>query len=550
MVYDEEYFTLPVSVVSLSAVDDFSRTATIPLASGSMFNGPLWDIRIYAKNGLVRSIGLRCEHIVTDGQGLRNWQSELLDLCAGREISSPTLQPIDRANRDAKRSTVWKASEVMPQAVVPQIVVPPIDVADSSKRYVLIRAYFDGILPLVDHAARVLAMSRAQLFLLIFSWLLSRFSGMPWVYFAVVLHNRSKDDRGIDCQMLPVGLATHVPSEGTIREVSDSIKHSVTAAYRRQRRFDADAQFGTQMSACADRGIGRPVPFMFNFQGGPNPGLEIATVDSPTPRLRFQHLDDADGAPQHNSVSIYLGPAIGNGRGDCMVEVNIDTAHIPVRTVNSMVDILPRVLARIVNSPALTIAELDGMLPAAFLRQDCGTATVRNLWVRLEVIQDMVDSCVGVKWSRLEIRNDEVVAVVELHPDWSSFDVHEMLLSRLADRTDVCAPHRYKLVNRREDSPLSMQVVAEWCPSQGWPQLTASTRGEVELCRSLENVHGAPFENLALTYSQAGGRLLLWPAVVETLRRQGLTGLTPAHVRKPLTLRHIARCLVHVSSDE
>jgi hypothetical protein len=70
------------------------------------------------------------------------------------------------------------------------------------------------------------------------------------------------------------------------------------------------------------------------------------------------------------------------------------------------------------------------------------------------------------------------------------------------------------------------------------------------LCAAIQTTHGHDPRDVALTYTEAGGRILRAPAVVEHMRRHGFTGLRQEHFTIPCTLRATARLISSQDSPD
>lgn len=113
------------------------------------------------------------------------------------------------------------------------------------------------------------------------------------------------------------------------------------------------------------------------------------------------------------------------------------------------------------------------------------------------------------------------------------------MCASLGSHPDVAAPARY----------VTRPGARAWTPDGDRPDLPPATAAERDLCDAIAETHGHTVTDVALTYVEAGGRMVLAPALVEVLRNRGLSGLRRPHVNVPFTLRAVARELTPLVRD-
>ncbi|MCQ4083496.1 condensation domain-containing protein [Streptomyces sp. RB6PN25] len=541
-VLDPAAFRPPVSVAPLATLEEYQRRST-SLSVGADSPRPLWAVRFFAEQGEVRFVSLVFDHIISDGAGLRNWQEQFLALCHGRAAPLPLRQPLDRVADTVRPLPAAAAGRARtdPSVRAPQVPAPRAAGDVPEPRYLFTSARYEGLLPLVDRICAASTATRPMVFMFAIAWLLSRYSGRREMLCSNYVAHRVEPDHGIECQMRPVDMLVEIDDDAgfdtalgtmcaaTLRSYEEDLRHGHTPPESRSR-------------AAAARGVGSVVPVFFNFQG---PSRPAAPGDAATsgPALLTGCTDEWDrtGRPWCCVVYVYVqGTRV-------TVDFDVDALMLPERTVHAFVDVLPRLLEFMADTPRAPVREADVLLPDGFAAAT-RCRPVAGSWVHPGSVERVLRSAPGVRAVRVDTDDREVVARLAVAPGTSLFDVHEHVLAHLGHNLDVVAPHRYLPLLATDAGGDTTWWPADapadgWRPAHASPVLVPSTAEERELSEAIRETHGHPVENMALSYVAAGGLALAAPAVVETLRRRGLVGLRSHHFSSPCTLRSVARAL-------
>lgn len=533
VVFAPSAFRLPVSVVAGKHRSEFEQAGIHPLFGGSSVVRPLWDARMFTGgDGYVRSLVFVFEHIVTDGSGLHNLRRQFLDLCAGVETPLRISHPLDRQAREKATADAERGPD--PTGRVPHVLVPPGLREPAGDRFLMCSVVYDGLLPVVDTICRSHRVSRTMVLMHAVGWLFARYSRQPSVLCSSTIGNRLPGDDSIDCVAHSMEILLELDPAATLGESLTAVSVATLRAYTEEVRFGSRPTEDRTLLA-ERRGIGEVRPLHFNYQG---PSQPAGDATKPTGQRVHTRRTDAwrrVEQPWLNVVWMNVDDATEEGGEErLVVDFDVDTAMFSAATVHAMADLLPRFVHLLAERPEIPLAEADALLPPDFATEtDCVVAG--GTWVDPRAVEQVMAQTPGVRTARAAIEDGELVADLHLAPGHTPYDVHEHVLTVLHHRVDVVAPRRYRV--NGEDGAV------EWSPDGGLPRLDPETEAERELCTAFEVMHGRPVPGLAHTYAGAGGRALLAPAVIESLRRRGLTGLRMEHFTTPYSLRRIAAAL-------
>jgi hypothetical protein len=535
VVFDHAGARPPISITSPAGLAESQPRPEHPFLVGIDSDRPLWAARLVVQDGLVSTVHLLCDHLVTDGVGAGNWRDQFLALCRGEDPPPPVTQPLDRVVDEARALAGQPTDDERPDpaAMAPQILAPGRPGELDGPRYLVTSTVFLGLLGVVDRICQAHRVSRANVLMFALGWLLTRYSDCPDLCVSSYIKNRAGQDHGIECQMRVIETTVHFGA-GTGAQELAGIQQETLNSY-----FD-DLRIGPisanrRARTAAERGAGAVVPFLFNFQGDDRPGdgSEIEAA-----RWSSEQRANPFGRPWCCTSWIRVS-------GDELrIDYDVDDAMLPSATVRSFIELLPVLLGHLEQHPDAPLADAEALLPTGFgLRT--GARLINGNWLDLDRLAELAGQAPGVLAATAEVADDEPVLLVELPPgvtEQDLFDVHEYLLSLLHWNLEVLAPRVYR--------PLPGSGWPAGVPESGWRPAEAGivlpprTREERELCAAIFETHGVQVQNLALSYLAAGGQIMLSPAVGETLRRQGLQGLWSYHFASPCTLRTAARALV------
>ncbi|CPV55518.1 Condensation domain [Mycobacteroides abscessus subsp. abscessus] len=540
-------FDLPVEICAYDPAAGAANHAPPALVSNPENVEFPWLVRIFADGDCVHHVELTVEHLITDGVGIRNWRDQFLDLCAGKTVSAPRLQPLDRQMAEERGARAAAPAPILDRtlALAAVTTAPVADPAPGANRYLECTVLYSGLVPVLDAAATACRASRPAVLLFALSWLLAAYSGAPRIHATTQVHNRTRGDRGIDlCASSPAFLV-EVPAAGTsLRAAVRSLFGSLIAV------MYEDAAGGPgyadrMLAACAGRGIGRLHPFSFNFEGTPQPELASprASAEYASARRDFR---SATGWEHEVRARVHAGEGgyfadpdpRPTGRDDVLVTVQADTSVLPGAAAGTISELLPRLISLIAAEPDADAGAAAALLPPDY-RCVTGQQLVAGSWLDVDALQSCLRRHPAVQEARVVLDDAPdgtvVVAHIAAAGPLDAFDVHEHVLEALAGDLRICAPHRYCISGDRG--------IVKWCPVDPGSALPPATAAERALCRVLSQIYGRDFADVRQTYAQAGGELMMFPAIRQRLGREGWHGLTPLHVLSPLTLRIISRHL-------
>ncbi|WP_328958215.1 condensation domain-containing protein [Kitasatospora purpeofusca] len=552
LVFEAEGFRLPVAVAELGTLAEYGDEGGIhPLVGGSMYSRPLWSVRLFVEDDEVRVLSLVFEHIILDGSGVRNLKEQFLALCAGTERPLRITHPLDRA---AKEHRIPRTPESRaryspdPRALAPRLLVPATVKEETPEpRFLMSAVRYEGLLPLLDRVGRAHGVSRAMVLMQAIGWLISRYSDIPRVMVVNAIGLRLPMDDSIDLVAKALEIMVDLDEDRTLAESLTAVSAGALRAYTEELRLGIRDQ-DSRLRLEKERGIGSVRGLYFNYQGLSEPDTpEPDAPESngrPVAAVEMTRTDDwrSGEEPWSYATWIYVdGTTVA-------VDFDVDVVMLPAGTVHQMSELLPRFVQLVAEQPDAPLAAARALLPPDFARST-EARLVRGTWVHLDTVAGVIAGCPGVLAAEVSEQDDEIVARVSLDGPTCLFDVHEYVLSRLHLEGDLIAPHRYRLAEgsaSRATGPglPDLAAGADWLPGDGTPVLGPTTEPERELVAALRETHGFATVNLALTYAEAGGRAVLAPALVETLRRRGLEGLQLPHFATAHTLRAIARALV------
>lgn len=549
VVFGPEEYRLPVSVVDDGTREEFRTAGVHPLIGGSGFMRPPWSARLFVRDGEVRALSFVFEHIVTDGSGLHNLRRQFLDLCAGRHPALRITHPLDRWEKEQRSAPAGSnrtgrgadPASLVPQAVVPSVAEPP-----RGPRFLMSSVSYTGLLRLIDPVCRRAGTSRTLVLTHAVAWLFARYAGLSRMLCCSTIGNRMPGDDSIDCVSRMMDSLLEFDESASFRQSLQAASAATLRSYGEEVRF-GPRPAEERLGLAAERGVAAVRPLYFNYQG---PSQPSAPDDAGTGAemgeggVRWTRTDAWRPVDTHwlNIVWITLDDE------DVVVDFDVDTTMFPASVAHRIGEILPRFLALAAREPDAPLATAGALLPTDF-----GLVTkarmVGGVWVDTEAVQEAVASCPGVRQAHVTIEDEEVVAHVSLDAASTLFDVHEHVLTRLHETVALVLPRRYRLAEDSTSRRVGPGVpdlddTASWVPADALPLFEPVTEPERELALAFQETHGIALTNLAPTYTRAGGRTILAPSLVESLRRRGFTGLQFGHFDTPHTLRSLARSLV------
>ncbi|MBD0689732.1 condensation domain-containing protein [Streptomyces sp. CBMA123] len=551
LVYGMEGLRLPVSVADLDTLDEFGDLAGVhPLVGGSILMRPPWSARLFVEDGEVRALALIFEHVIIDGSGTQNLREQFLALCRGTE--EPRLRithPLDRVAADKVHSHAPEREDHSPdpRGLVPQLLVPAAERETDGPRFVISSTRYAGLLPIIDRICRRHRVSRAMVLMHALGWLFSRHSGIPRIMFGNAAGHRLPTDDSIDDLARTVEVVLDFAEDRTFAESLADASATLLRVYAEDlrlgmRSLDSRARLAERRGVATVRGL------YFNFQGPSQPGESAPDGEHGGAPVEVTRTDEwrPDDSHWTTALWVYVDDTTVS------VDFDIDTVMFPAPLIHTMGELLPRFIRLIDEQPDEPLLGARAILPEGY-RLATDSLLVQGAWVDLGAVARVVGAVPGVLDAAVTVEADEIVAQLALDESACLFDVHEHVRSLLHDSVDLVAPHRYRLTDASKTRATGRGLAdlaegADWVPGHALPVLGAETEPERELLAALRETQGLEPATLALTYTAAGGRAILAPSVVESLRRRGLTGLRRWHFDSPCTLRTLARALVRESA--
>ncbi|WP_159425100.1 hypothetical protein [Streptomyces sp. TLI_053] len=549
LVFAAEGFRLPLTVAGLDTLAEYTDEGGIhPLVGGSMYTRPPWSVRLFVEDDEVRVLSLVFEHILLDGSGVRNLREQFLALCGeGPGGALRITHPLDRAageRRTPRTPEGRPARSRDPRELAPRLLVPATVKEETPEpRFLMSAVRYEGFLPLLDRVCRTHRVSRAMVLMHAVGWLISRYSGIPRIMVVNAIGLRLPSDDSVDLVAKAMEVMVDLDEDRTLAESLTAVAAGFLRAYTEELRLglrDQDARLRLEK----ERGIGSVRGLYFNYQGPSEPDTPEPAGSPSVPETGVSRTDEwrSGEEPWSYATWIYVdGTTVS-------VDFDVDAVMLPAGVVHRMAELLPAFVRLVAERPDAPLSAARTLLPPDFAR-DTEARLVRGTWVHLDTVAGVIAGCPGVLAAEAAEEDGDIVARVSLDGSSCLFDVHEYVLSRLHLEGDLIAPHRYRLAGgsaSRATGPglPDLAAGAEWRPGDGTPVLGPATEPERELVAALQETHGFGAVNLALTYAEAGGRAILAPAVVETLRRRGLEGLRLPHFATAHTLRAVAGALV------
>lgn len=534
VVFEPDGLRPPLSVMPMDAVATFRPADGRPLLAGQDFRGALWAARFFTEDDELRTFGLVFDHIISDGSGLYNWRTQFTDLCFERDAARPPKQPLDHQRAEAavvaasaSRGRV-RATPVRP---APQVPAPGPPKPETGPRYLTATAKYEGLLAVIDEICREANVSRSMVLMYAIGWLWSTHADNPDLLFAMHVANRTARDHGVECRMQLADIQLAFDDSRTFRQELDSVCAISMRAYEDTYRLGPVSP-GSRAQTTAERGVGAIVPLYFNFQGPPGPGEAGSDDVKGTVTADRSHAWDHYGRPWGTVAWIYIQDE------KVILDLDTDIVMVPEQAADAMLDVLPELLRLMRDEPDTAASRARSLLPEGF-EAVTNCRLVAGNWVDPQVTERILRDAPGVLAASVLAEADELSASVELAPGAAMFDVHEYVLSQLHHNLTAAAPSVYRVEPKNAESGASDL----WHPATDTPVIAPATDAERELRAALSEIHGRDFPDLARSYIQSGGEMLLAPAVVEVLCRRGLTGLDSHHFTSPCTLRAVARAL-------
>lgn len=525
LVWDPAHFTVPISLVgpdSLLAVPDTDRDWN--LIGGAMSRLPLWHAIVVLRNGEAHAVRLVFDHIVTDGQGLDEWKRQFLALCHGWSSHNHHAQPLDRPPPPPPDPV--RVAALAPRRA-PQALVPVELAACKGDDFYDTEIELRDALPLVDRIRRAASVSRHTVLAFVFGWFLSQYSGVDPVLLAECVTPRRRRRGSIDCETVNLFTVFELDRRTTFRTALKTKSAQSLTAYRCS-HVCGMGWVQAYAPLIRERGLGALAPTYFDFidweHAEPTsraPGaaqVAVKTVNAPA-------MDDP-------LAPVLIASAVGR---DLNLHFLSHSSVVPVHVAERLGALFLGLLERMDEGIDASVGSgEDCFLPE--LRHSHTAMFVRDSWLELGTVEALVAGLEFVGESTVSWDGALLTAHVSLQPGYTPFDVHEFVLGQLHAYRNIRAPDRY----------IWMDAVV-WDPRVDRPCLTPRTDAERALCDAVGSVHGFEAGDTAKTFLEAGGQLLLAPAVVERLRADGWAGLRRCHFSGPFTLRSVARRLTRTA---
>ncbi len=496
-----------------------------------------WRVRLFHEAGILHHANIVCDHIISDGHGLRAWRDQFLSLCQGREIRTPTLQPIDRALLQRQQASDDVPAVLLEEAVncAPQTIAPPLPAASSDKRFLECDALYPELMDTLDVIVAEHRVSRPLVLLFALSTLVASYSRLDALHAVNQVHNRAHADAGIDTCVTCPSVLVKLPPEASLREAMRTLHRSFVSAMYEEIR--TETRYADRMlAAAARRGISGLFPMNFNYLDAhvrPNSGSEPIALRSSV-REDTWHIEGSSYELHVRAQPVEALQTAGRDQRGIALNLQVDTSILPLTVLHTMVDYLPPVLQLMAAQPDASINSIRKILPAEY-GPPTSQRLVHNAWIDLKSLEKCLRAFPAVTEVRVGRCGQDVIAHIRLDPKTNPFDVHEHVLASLVDDIAIRVPDVYRITTD--------VALMEWRPGTQHDRLCPHTPGERTLALALARAHGFEFDDMSRTYAQAGGQLIRHPAVAEALCREGWTGLTPRLIRSPVTLRTVARAL-------
>ncbi|MFS8096996.1 hypothetical protein LFM09_07620 [Lentzea alba] len=520
-----EDFVAPITFVDVDA------PMAVPEIGAAVSSGRLlWHMFCPVQDGLVHEIHLHLQHILADATGMEVWRTHL-----DRAIQDPDWGSGVRTKRGDEQSGVnnvdssatLRRDERLARSS--QAVMPVIRTGEAHSHYRVSTLLPDLVTELqrVGDAAGVSVAVAAKFMV---AWAMAQLSGRPDVLLANVVHPGSFKSEEINCKISNLRELVTVSEEDTFAAALTGLRAESFNTYLAWEDRDYAQEIDRHALMLHRRGIGGTAPVYFNYITA-GQGTEYRAVQATE---REQSVEEVDISAVDCLSPVFIFLQLNDQ--DIRLEILADE-HVLDRDLAAE---LPGVLAAVAlraQQASLPVSSVKNLFPGKY-RHRCDAELVAGRWVSLPEVRKILAEAPGVVHAEVEIADEEVRAELVLADSGHVFDVHEFVTCHLFSHRGVCAPDTY--IWRKAGSP----VRHEWAATrEALPKLVCETENEKVLVACIEEFHRERVSNLAETYLQAGGRLVLAPAVVEKLKAHGLTGLGKEHFEAPYSLRSVARRL-------
>lgn len=513
-------------VAPISFIDADSPIPT-PDVGGAVSSGRLlWHMVFPIRDGLVHEVHLYLHHIVADAVGIEVWRTQL-DQAIEDPLRTAGADPKSTDKRSGKTGPTSSANQRRDArlAQAGQAVVPVIRSGEPHPHLRVSTTVPDMAAELrgVSQAAGVSVAIAAKFSV---AWAMAQLSGRPDVLLANVAYTGSLKREEINSRVANLYELVTVDDEATFHTALKNLQAESFNTYLAWEEREYSYEIDRRAAMLQKRGIGGIAPVYFDY---------IATGAQA----------DASGERAAPEQSI---TEVGVNAVNCLSPVFIffqtddRDVRLEILACEEIIDaglatILPGVLSgvtRLARQGSSPVSTAESLFPADH-RHHSDVRLAGGRWVCATDIERLLSQPPGVVHARVEVAGDRVRAELVLDEPTSVFDVHEFTSDHIASHRTLCTPDTY-LWRRPGDSAWQ-----EWTATrETLPQLTCETPNEQILIAAIKEFHHDSFSNLAETYVQAGGRLVLAPAVTERLTELGLTGLGREHFEAPYSLRSLA----------
>ncbi|MGV9309627.1 hypothetical protein ACWDLG_40215 [Nonomuraea sp. NPDC003727] len=490
----------------------------------------LWYMVFLVENDLIHEVQLYLQHIIADAAGFALWRTQMDQAIQGVDWTPQRLAKSDGGHAD-KSGTDSPANAHRDERLArsSQAIVPAVR-SDAPHSHFQISTVLPGLaveLQRVSDAAGV-SVPVAAKFLL--AWAMSQLSGRSDVLLANVASTGSLNSEEIGCRISNLYELVTVRDEATFHQALSELQAESFNTYLAWEDRDYSQEVDRRARMLQRRGIGGIAPVYFDY---------ITAVQQ--------------SAPLHNETTRprQIVIEVGANAVDCLspvfifYHVNDRDIQLEIRADERVIDSdlakdLPHILTRLTllaQQVSLPVSAAKEFFPQKF-RNRSDAISVGGRWLSPSGLKRLLAESPDVIHAEVEISGEQVAAELQLAESADIFDVHEFVTCRLFSNRTVCAPDVYFW--HKPGRPARQKWTAS---REALPRLACETENEELLVASIQAFHRDEISNLAESYVQAGGRLLLAPAVVRRLEEHGLTGLGREHFEAPFSLRSLARLL-------
>lgn len=509
---------------------DADAPLRVPEIGGAVSSGKsLWHMVCPVKDGLVHEVRLYLQHILADATGIAVWRTQMdqaiqdPDWDCGVRVKSDGEQDengVDSPASGRRDERLARSS----QAVVPVIR------GDEAHSHFHVSTVLPDLVVELHRMGSAAGVSIAVAAKFLVAWAMAQLSGRPDVLLANVVYPGSFKSEEINCKISNLRELVTVSDDATFIEALTALQAESFNTYQAWADRDYAQEIDRHALMLQKRGIGGIAPVYFDYITA----VQQAAPDSGEPTEREQSVNEVGVSAVDCLSPVFIFYQL-NDR-DIRLEILADEN---VLDLNLAVD-LPGILAEVTQragQASLPVSSVKELYPGKFrFRSD--VELVGDRWVSLAGVRQLLAEAPGVVHADVEIVGEQLRAELVLAESADVFDVHEFVTCHLFSNRAVCAPDAYFW---RTSAGSGRQ---EWAATrEALPLLMCETEEEELLVACIEAFHRARVSNLAETYVQAGGRLVLAPAVAEKLEEHGLTGLRREHFEAPFSLRSLARRL-------